>query len=209
MITLFNYQLSVIDIIGAVIGLLYVIAEYRASRWFWPLCLLMSAFYIVIDFSVGFYANGSICIYNFLMSIYGILVWKGIVQSRTKEERPFGSCPLWQVPVLVAVTAVLTVALWWLLRLLNEGHEGIDINLSSWLDGFSSALCIVGMWMLAQKYWQQWVCWMLVEPIMVVLFWMSGNYASAMLYVVYEVFCVLGILAWRRKALEQRKEKKS
>ena len=69
--------------------------------------------------------------------------------------------------------------------------------------GISSALSIVGMWMLAQKWWQQWFCWMIVEPLMVVLFWMGGNYASALLYVIYEVFCVLGLISWRRRAMKE------
>jgi nicotinamide riboside transporter PnuC len=33
-----------------------------------------------------------------------------------------------------------------------------------------------------------------------VLFWLSGNYASAVLYVVYEVFCILGIYSWYRRS---------
>lgn len=209
MISLFNIQLSVLDIVGAVIGLFYVIAEYRANRWFWPLCLLMSLFYIIIDYTAGYYANGTICVYNFLMSIYGILVWKGMIQSREKKERPFGSCPLWLFPLIAAAVAVLTVVLWYVLKMLGEGHEGIDIHISAWLDGFSSALAIVGMWMLAQKYWQQWICWLVVNPILMALFWMSGNYASAVLYVVFEVFCVMGIVSWRRKAMADKMRKTS
>lgn len=205
MITIFNTQLSVLDLIGALIGLVYVFSEYKANRWFWPSCLLMSLFYIVIDFRAGYYANGSICIYNFVMAVYGILVWRGVVQSRNKAERPFGSCPRRYAPWIVLAIALLSVLFWWLLRLAGEGYEGVDINFSAWLDGLSSALTIVGMWMLAQKWWQQWYCWMVVEPIMVVLFWMSGNYASAVLYVVFEVFCVLGIVSWRRQALEAQK----
>lgn len=193
-ITIFNSQLSTIDIVGAVIGLFYIVSEYRAGRWFWPLCLLMSAFYIVIDFSAGFYANGAICIYNFVMAIYGILVWKGIVQSREKKERPFGSCPAKHWRWILSVTVLLAAFLWWLLGFLEESQYPM-------LDGISSALTIVGMWMLAQKWWQQWFFWMLVEPLMVALFWMSGNYASAALYVVYEVFCILGVISWRRKSL--------
>ncbi len=195
MLSIFDSQFSIsyIDLIGAVIGLFYIVSEYRAGRWFWPLCLLMSAFYIYIDFSSGYYANGSICIYNFLMSIYGILVWRGIVQSKTNEERPFGSCPKRYVPWIILTVLVFTALLWWLLRLLGESSYPL-------LDGFSSALSIVGMWMLAQKWWQQWFCWLIVEPIMVLLFWLSGNYASALLYVVYEVFCVLGIISWQRQA---------
>lgn len=192
MIDILGLQISIIDIVGAAIGLVYIVSEYKANRWFWPSCLLMSLFYIVIDFMAGYYANGSICIYNFLMSVYGILVWRGIVQSRTKEERPFGSCPMGQVPWLIIAEVVLSAVFWWLLRLLGESNYPL-------LDGISSALSIVGMWMLAQKWWQQWFCWMLVEPVMVALFWMSGNYASAVLYIVYEVFCILGIVSWYRK----------
>ena len=191
-LSIFNFQLSILDIVGAVIGLFYIISEYRAGRWFWPLCLLMSAFYIVIDFSSGYFANGSICIYNFIMAIYGILVWRGIVQSKEKKERPFGSCPVRYWPWILCVMVLLSAALWWLLDLLDESQYPA-------LDGISSALTIVGMWMLAQKWWQQWFCWMIVEPIMVVLFWLSGNYASAVLYVVFEVFCILGIISWYRK----------
>lgn len=196
MISLLGFQISVIDIIGAIIGLFYIVSEYRAGRWFWPWCLLMSAFYIVIDFSAGYYANGSICIYNFIMSIYGILVWRGVIESKDKEERPMGSCPKGYYPWLLLILVLLMVVMWWLLRLLGESQNPL-------LDGLSSALSIVGMWMLAKKYWQQWFCWLVVEPIMVALFWMSGNYASALLYVIYEVFCVLGVLSWRRKVLSQ------
>ena len=198
MLEILGLQISIIDFVGAVIGLLYVISEYRAGRWFWHLCLLMSAFYIVIDYSSGYYANGTICVYNFLMSIYGLLVWRGVIQSKEKKERPFGSCPSHILGWLAGATILLTLLLWWLLKILGESQYPL-------LDGFSSSLAIVAMVMLAQKWWQQWFCWMIVEPIMVVLFWKSGNYASAVLYIVYEVFCILGVISWRRKYLEVKK----
>ncbi len=187
--------MNTLDIIGATIGLAYIVSEYRADRWFWPLSLLMSAFYAVIEFSVGYYANGSICIYNFIMSIYGLLIWRGIVQSKNREERPIGSCPRhywWQI---LTVTALLSVAFWFLLvHLPNESNHPV-------IDGISSALNIVGMLMLAQKWWQQWFCWLLVEPMMIYLFQSSGNYASAILYIIFEVFVILGIIRWRKEAL--------
>ncbi|MBR1835530.1 MAG: nicotinamide mononucleotide transporter [Bacteroidales bacterium] len=196
--SIFNFQFSVfniLEIIGAVIGLAYIISEYRADRFFWPLSILMSLFYIVIDFTSGIYANGAICCYNLLMSIYGLLVWRGIVQSKERAERPVGSCPRHYWPFIGAAVAVLSVVLWWLLGTLGESQF-------PWLDGISSALSIVAMWMLSQKYWQQWILWLVVEPLMILLFYITGNYASALLYVVFEVFCVLGIIRWRR--LERR-----
>jgi len=189
-------EFSIIEVIGAAIGLLYVVSEYRADRWFWPLSLLMSAFYAVIDFTSGIYANGAICCYNFAMSVYGILVWRGVIQKRKEDhggERHISSCPRrywWQiVTMIVLLSGVLT----WLLGYIRESQYPL-------IDGISSALTIVAMVMLAHKWWQQWFLWMLVEPLMMAIFWLTGNYASVVLYVVFEVFCILGILRWRKEA---------
>lgn len=187
--------MNAIEIAGAVIGLAYVISEYRADRWFWPLSLLMSAFYIVIDFSSGIYANGTICCYNFLMSVYGLLVWRGILGRRDRQERPITSCPrAYWLPILLAV-ALLAVGLFFLLRKLP------DESAYPAIDALSSAISIVAMWMLSNKYWQQWIGWLIVEPMMVALFWLTGNYASAALYVVYLLFCVMGIVKWKRLSI--------
>jgi len=191
--------MSTLDIIGAVIGLFYIVSEYRADRWFWPLSLLMSAFYAVIDFSSGIYANGTICVYNFLMSIYGILIWRGIIQKRQEDrggERHISSCPRHYWWKIVIISILLSVLLTWLLGYIRESSYPL-------LDGISSSLTIVGMIMLAHKWWQQWFCWMLVEPLMIALFLLTGNYASAVLYLVFEVFCILGVVRWRKESLKQ------
>ncbi len=156
----------------------------------------MSVFYAVIEFRAHFYANATICVYNFIMSIYGILVWRGIIQSKDKQERPISSCPRRNWMQINFVVAGLFLALWWLLGFLGESRYPI-------IDGLSSALTIMGMYMLSQKWWQQWYCWMVVEPLMIVLFLLGGLYASAALYFVFEVFCILGIIRWRREATSQ------
>ena len=113
--------MNILDILGAAIGLVYVFSEYRASRWFWPSSLLMAAFYAVINFRIGWYANTGICVYNFVMSVYGLLVWRGLLNTghstqnaehqtpKTKEERPITSCPARYWPWLIAATAALAV----------------------------------------------------------------------------------------------------
>ena len=190
----FNFQLSTLDVVGAAIGLVFVFSEYKASRWLWPSSLLMAAFYAVINFRIGWYANMGICLYNFAISIYGILVWRGIIQSKEKVERPIASCPLQLWPWLIAATAALTLLFWWLLPLLGE-------STLPWLDGLSAALGIVGMWMLSQKYWQQWLFWLVSEPILAYIYFTTGYTASAVMYVVYEVFVILGIIRWKKESI--------
>lgn len=202
--------MNILDILGAAIGLVYVFSEYRASRWFWPSSLLMAAFYAVINFRIGWYANTGICVYNFVMSVYGLLVWRGLLNTghstqnaehqtlntqhskpKTEEERPITSCPARYWPWLIAATAALTVAFRFVLALLGE-------TTMPWLDGLVAALGIVGMWMLARKYWQQWLFWLVSEPLLVYIYLHTGYTASAAMYAVYEVFCIMGIIRWKR-----------
>ena len=191
--------MNILDILGAAIGLVYVFSEYRASRWFWPSSLLMAAFYAVINFRIGWYANTGICVYNFAMSVYGLLVWRGIIKGgerRTENgERPIGSCPARYWPWLILATAALTVAFRFVLALLGE-------TTMPWLDGAVAALGIVGMWMLAQKYWEQWLFWLVSEPLLVYIYLSTGYPASAAMYAVYEVFCIMGIIRWRKLRIE-------
>lgn len=211
--------MNLLDILGAAIGLVFVFSEYKASRWLWPSSLLMAAFYAVINFRIGWYANAGICVYNFLISIYGLLVWRGLVERRQKmerrhpagkddaeplddagkmpavqEERPVASCPARLWPWLLLATAALTLLFRWLLPLLGEATMPL-------LDALSAALGIVGMWMLSQKYWQQWLFWLVSEPILAYIYFATGYTASAVMYLVYEVFCILGIVRWRRQSL--------
>lgn len=202
--------MNILDILGAAIGLVYVFSEYRASRWFWPSSLLMAAFYAVINFRIGWYANTGICVYNFAMSVYGLLVWRGLLNTghstqnaepqtlntqhskpKTEKERPITSCPAHYWPWLIAATAALTVAFRFVLALLGE-------TTMPWLDGLVAALGIVGMWMLARKYWQQWLFWLVSEPLLVYIYLHTGYTASAAMYAVYEVFCIMGIIRWKR-----------
>lgn len=184
----------ILDIVGAVIGLVFVFSEYKASRWLWPSSLLMAAFYAVINFSIGWYANMGICIYNFGISIYGLLVWRGLIQSKEKTERPITSCPLRLWPWLIVVTLLLTLLFYWLLSLLGEATKPV-------LDGLSAALGIVGMWMLSQKYWEQWLFWLISEPILAYIYFSTSYTASAVMYVVYEVFVIMGIIRWKKLSI--------
>ena len=191
--------MNYLDILGAAIGLVYVFSEYRASRWFWPSSLLMAAFYAVINFRIGWYANAGICVYNFVMSVYGLLVWRGVVESKKRKaesgERPIGSCPTRYWPWLIVATAALTVAFRFVLALLGE-------TTLPWLDGTVAALGVVGMWMLAQKYWEQWLFWLVSEPLLIYIYLRTGYTASAAMYAVYEVFCIMGIIRWRKLKIE-------
>lgn len=67
--------MNYLEIAGALIGLLYLWFEYRASIWLWPVSVIMPAIYIVVYYQVGLYADSVISIYYLLAGIYGWWMW--------------------------------------------------------------------------------------------------------------------------------------
>ena len=49
-----NFPLSFIDIIGSIIGLFYIVSEYRAGRWFWAGLALVEAMGCVVYMTLTF-----------------------------------------------------------------------------------------------------------------------------------------------------------
>lgn len=200
-LTLFGFPVSLIEMVGAVVGVIYLVLEYRANRWLWLFGALMPLFYIYINFKSGIYANGALNIYYLFASVYGAICWLRTARKEETgaEETHLKSLPHRRIaPVMIAVT-VLTAVLALLLKVLGE-------STMAWLDGFTSALGVVGMLLMAKKYYQQWICWLIVNPLMVVLYLLHGNYPSMVMYLFYCLFATLGYLRWKRLYEEDNKK---
>ncbi len=65
-------------------------------------------------------------------------------------------------------------------------------------DAFTTALSIVGMWMLARKYLQQWIAWILVDAVCTCLYWYKGIPLYAILYAIYTIIAFFGYRKWLR-----------
>ena len=48
--------MNYLEIVGTLVGLLYLWFEYKASIWLWPVSVIMPAIYIVVYYQVGLYA---------------------------------------------------------------------------------------------------------------------------------------------------------
>ena len=52
-----------LEIIGTIIGVIYLILEYRANKLLWIAGFIMPAIYVVVYFRAGLYADFGINVY--------------------------------------------------------------------------------------------------------------------------------------------------
>lgn len=217
--------MQTLEIIGTLVGLLYLYFEYKASIWLWAASIVMPAIYIFVYHDAGFYADMGINIYYLLASGYGWAMW--MRQSRRKEQFPMpeaGTAPKGgaEVPasgptqkleqesnpapapgrsiMRTPVRCWLPLTGAFLLSFAAIAFVLIRYTDSTvpYGDSFTTAMSIVGMWMLAQKYVEQWLVWIAVDLVCAGLYLYKGLYPTAALYALYTVIAVFGYFKWLR-----------
>lgn len=80
--------LRFLDILGFVLGLIYLYLEYRASIWLWLTSIVMPAVDMVLYYRAGLYADFGLAIYYCLAALYGWAVWQWGHTGTEEREIP-------------------------------------------------------------------------------------------------------------------------
>ena len=198
---------KILEILGFTVGLLYLWWEYHADSKLWFASMVMPAISMWIYFSKGIYADFAINIYYLVIAIYGFIVWTRGHNKTAKSDSSelselsdssdkAATLPITNIPgkmllACVAVFLALWVGLYLILNYLTDSTVPIP-------DAFTTAMSIVGMWMLARKYLQQWIAWILVDAVCTCLYWYKGIPLYAILYAIYTVIAFFGYRKWLR-----------
>ena len=166
-----------LDITTTILGLAYILLEYKASAWMWAVGFVMQALGIVLYYDKGLYADCGMEFYYLSMTAYGY--WKWIRGSAKKEPLPITFFPKRLIlPWLVIIAAVWGVIYWLLVTFTNSNVP------------------------LADKYLEQWFIWIAVDVVTCVLYFYKDIPFKASLYGLYVVIAVMGYLKWRKMVVK-------
>ena len=178
-----------LDITTTILGLLYILFEYRASAWLWFVGFLMQTLGIVLYYQKGLYADCGMEFYYLSMTVYGY--WKWVHGSSEKKELPITKFPR----KLIIPWCALMLALWGIIYWLLVTFTNSNVPLA---DSFTTALIIVGIWALAHKYLEQWFIWIAVDVVTCVLYFYKDIPFKGGLYALYVIIAIFGYRKWKR-----------
>lgn len=197
-------EMDYLEIIGTAVGLVYLWLEYRASIYLWLAGIVMPAIYIFVYYEAGLYADFGINIYYLIAAVYGWFFWmwgrrkRREVRSLDAESNDTSpkDLPIVRTPLkcYLPLLVVFVVAFIGIAQILIHYT---DSNVP-WLDSFTTALSIVGMWMLARKYLEQWFAWILVDIVCCGLYIYKDLYFTSALYGLYSIIAIFGYFKWKR-----------
>ena len=184
-----------LDIVTTVLGLAYILLEYKASIWMWAVGFAMQALGIVLYYQKGLYADCGMEFYYLSMTVYGYWKWKTHPQPLSVEgggiKSLLPSLNKERLGVGLFIIAAIWAAIYWLLVTFTNSNVPLA-------DSFTTALSIVGIWALAHKYLEQWFIWIVVDVVTSVLYFYKDIPFKASLYALYVIIAIFGYIKWRK-----------
>ncbi|MDR1368921.1 MAG: nicotinamide riboside transporter PnuC [Dysgonamonadaceae bacterium] len=178
-----------IETTGASLALIYLILEVRQKWTMWIVGIVSSIFYVFIFFNSGLYAEMGMNAYFAIMSVYGLYCWK--YAKNSAKELKTTNVGKKTVGILFIVGVVLSGIILWILIKYTDSPV-------PYADTLVTVLSIIATWMVAHKYLENWYIWIFTNFFAIGLYTYQELYPTAILYVVYAIMSIIGLIEWRK-----------
>lgn len=179
------------EVLGAILGILYIFFSIRQNILTWPTGLFTSVLYVIVFFQAKLYADMGLQGYYVIISVYGWYFW---LRGRKPQEKQQASVRFTSKALRLKLLAA-TIVLYTLILAILLNFTDSDVP---YLDTLTTALSIVATWMLAKKYIGHWIIWIFVDAISTGLYIYKGLWPTVILFATYTGMAVLGYIEWKK-----------
>lgn len=185
---------STLEIVSVVFGLIYIVLAARENIWCWPAAFIGTGTAIFLFWDASLLMESALNIYYLAMAVIGWWQWK--YGSLKKTELAISAWSPAQHGFALSLIICLTLISGYLLSQ-NTGAA------HPYVDSFTTWAAVITTWMVARKILENWLYWMIINPVSVWLYAERGLYLYALLFIAYSIIPVFGYLKWRKNFVNQ------
>ena len=198
-------HLIVLEIIGVLFGFLSVWYAKKGNIWVYPTGIISTVLFVYLLWHYVLWGDMLINAYYTAMSIYGWVLWAKNAQDNvitisvtTRRD--------WQICGLLGLFSLSFVTIVYYLKPYiknNFSMEGISLGFHNFLpteyvDVFTTAIFLVGMWLMAKRKIENWLFWIVGDVISIPLYTYKGFVVTALQYVIFTIIAILAYREWRK-----------
>ena len=176
--------------VAATLGLINVGLLVRRSIWNYAFGIASVALYGYVFYVARLYSDAILQIYFFSMQFYGWWNWlhgrnqDGLARIETMANR--------QRLLFGAATLAVAIALGWIFRSYTNAA-------APWMDAALAATSVTAQYLLSVRKLENWILWIAVDVFYIGLYHWKGLNSTAILYAVFLVLSIAGLLEWLRE----------
>jgi len=183
-----------IEAAGTLVSIVYLYFSIRQNIWLWPLGLVSSAMYIYIFFVAKIYADMGLQAYYVIISLYGWYSWSDKNKKNTRASKI--NSVLYR-KYLILYLSIASIILFIVLSQILIHYTDSNIP---YLDAITTSLSIVATWMLAKRFIEHWLVWIVVDALSSGVYIYKELYFTVFLYFVYTIMAIIGYREWNKDA---------
>jgi len=179
---------SMIETLGFLTGAVCVWLIVKENVWNWPVGIANNIFYVVVFWRARLFADMSLQFVYIALGFLGLYRWLygGKEHDALRVTRINAKTTLYLLIFIVAAASSLTMYL----RRVQDA--------APFLDACTAVLSICAQYLLTKKILENWWLWIVTDTISVGLYLYKSLTLTAMLYLVFLVMCITGLIQWRR-----------
>jgi nicotinamide mononucleotide transporter len=181
---------STLEIVATTTGLWCVWLTARENIWAWPIGLVNVACFFYMFEDARLYADMTLQIFFFILSVYGWVVW--LTKRQGAKVRPTTRLAARSGLVMGLLLVVVTILWGYVLQTYTDASI-------PYADAFIATLSIIAQYLLSSKVLENWLCWVVVDVLSIGMYAYKELYAVAFLYVVFLFIASAGYISWKRE----------
>lgn len=197
-----GYNLSWLELLGTLTGLVCVALAARGSVLNWFFGIANALFFLALFYQINLYADMLLQAYFLVTSVLGWWRWThaGKDSAAGIKQRPVTRLTGRQRGLLLAAIAAATAGLTALIVQLHPWFPALFPAPAAYpaVDALIAVLSVTAQILLVQKKLETWVLWIVVDVLSVGLYTVKGVWLVAGEYVVFGLLASLGLWQWRR-----------
>lgn len=179
-----NANLNWITVCAAISGILYIILAAKENVWCWLAASISVCLYMYINYDLGYYSQAVLQIFYLFMAIYGYVMWNKLDPERIKE---------WSAKkhlFIIFIGAIITFIIGFILT------EYVEDSEQPLLDSLTTVFSVFACYMVAKKVLGNWLYWIVIDSLIIYLYYIQGEFILALQFLVYIIIAVYGYFSW-------------
>ena len=171
-------------------ALIYILLIAVENKWGWIFGIIASLVSVYLCFTGNLFLESGLNIFYVIIGFYGWYQWQ--YGSKEKKEIQISRNSKLKNTCLI----LLGCLIWIPFALIANKYS---TQAMPYLDAFITAFSLIATWMTTKKMIENWLYWIIVDALGIVLFANRGFYLLALLNIIYTSMALAGYFSWRKK----------
>lgn len=183
-------------------GIVYVILAALRNNLCWFFAIASSGIYVYLCIDGKLYIESVLQVFYVVMAIVGWFSWRKDTSLNSKEldaslgiDETNNDVKAWPISYHLYNLAISGGVAF----ILGFSFDTFTDQANPYADAFTTVFSLVATFMVIRKILENWIYWIVIDLVSIFLYHQRGYSLSAVLYFIFTILAIAGLIAWYKK----------